>query len=89
MIEAFIDVKAIIQIAVFMVGITQMLKQVFSVGNAKLKILLTVLVGALGGVLLQYLPTWIFTTLLGISVGVVFYDYVLKGLEKLFRGLDQ
>ena len=72
-----------------MVGITQMLKGLFSVRNAKLKILLTIAVGVTGGMLLHFLPTWVFTTLLGISVGVVFYDSVLKLLEKIIRGLEQ
>ena len=85
----YIDVKAIVQVAVFMVGITQMLKQLLSVKNARLKILLTIAVGIGGGLLLHYLPAWVFTTLLGVSVGVVFYDYILKGLEKVFRGMDQ
>lgn len=88
-IESYIDVKAIVQIALFMVGITQMVKQLFSVSHPKLKILLTIAVGVAGGVLLHFLPTWIFTTLLGISVGVVFYDSVLKLLEKLVRGMEQ
>jgi hypothetical protein len=88
-IESFIDVPAIIQIAVFMVGITQMLKKFFDVKNRKLKILLTILVGVAGGALLHYLPTWVFTTLLGIAVGVIFYDNVLKLLEKLVQGLEQ
>lgn len=88
-IESFIDVKAIVQIALFMVGITQMLKGLFSVRSAKVKILLTIAVGIAGGVLLQFLPTWIFTTLLGVSVGVIFYDNVLKLLEKLVRGMEQ
>ena len=88
-IESFIDVKAIVQLALFMVGITQMLKGLFSVRSAKVKILLTIAVGIAGGVLLQFLPTWIFTTLLGVSVGVIFYDNVLKLLEKLVRGMEQ
>lgn len=88
-IQSFIDVPAIIQIAVFMVGITQMLKNFFDVKHRKLKILLTILVGVAGGALLHYLPTWVFTTLLGIAVGVIFYDNVLKILEKVVRGLEQ
>ena len=88
-IQSFIDVPAIIQIAVFMVGITQMLKNFFDVKHRKLKILLTILVGVAGGILLHYLPTWIFMTLLGIAVGVIFYDTILKILEKLIRGLEQ
>ena len=66
-----------------------MLKGLFSVRSAKVKILLTIAVGIAGGVLLQFLPTWIFTTLLGVSVGVIFYDNVLKLLEKLVRGMEQ
>ena len=88
-IKSFIDVPAIIQIAIFMVGITQVLKQFFEVKHKKLKIVLTILVGVAGGALLHFLPTWVFTSLLGIAVGVIFYDSVLKLLEKLIRGMEQ
>ena len=88
-INSFIDVPAIIQIAVFMVGLTQLLKQFFELRHRKLKILLTIAVGVAGGLLLHFLPSWCFTSLLGISVGVVFYDYFLKALEKLFKGVDR
>lgn len=50
----------IIKIAVFTVGVTSMLKQLLEVKNAKLKILATVIVGALGGVLLCFLPEKVF-----------------------------
>ena len=83
------NVKDIIQVAVFCVGITQMLKQLLDIKHKVLKVLLTVLVGFAGGVLLQFAPVWGFTTLLGVSVAVVFYDNVLKILEKLSRGLEQ
>ena len=76
-------ISAIAQIAMFMVGITQLLKQFFEPENKKLKIVITIAVGAVGGILLHFLPTWIFVTLLGISVGVVFYDYILKYMEKI------
>ena len=66
-----------------------MLKQFFEVKHKKLKILLTILVGIAGGALLHFLPTWIFTSLLGIAVGVIFYDNVLKILEKLVKGMEQ
>lgn len=88
-IQSFIDVPAIFQLAVFMVGITQLLKQFFEVKNKQLKILMTILVGIAGGALLHFLPTWIFTSMLGISVGVIFYDNVLKILEKLVKGMEQ
>lgn len=84
--ENFIDVPFIMQVALFMVGITQCLKQFFELKSRKLKILLAICVGATGGVLLFFVPSWIFNTILGISVGVVFYDYILKGLEKMFSG---
>lgn len=83
------DYKAIIQVAVFCVGITQMVKQLLCIEYKVVKILLTVLVGFAGGVLLQFAPAWVFTTLLGVSVAVVFYDNVLKILEKISRGLEQ
>ena len=76
-------VWAIIEIAMFMVGITQVLKNFFEPENKKVKIIITMAVGAVGGVLLHFLPTWVFVTFLGISVGVVFYDYILKYMEKL------
>ena len=88
-IQSFIDIPAIFQLAVFMVGITQLLKQFFEVKNKQLKILMTILVGIAGGALLHFLPTWIFTSMLGISVGVIFYDNVLKILEKLVKGMEQ
>ncbi len=83
------DYKAIIQVAVFCVGITQMLKQLLDIKHKGLKILATVLVGLAGGVLLHFAPAWVFTTLLGVSVAVVFYDNVLKILEKISRGMEQ
>lgn len=89
MIENYIDVKAIVQVAAFTVGITQMLKGLFNVKNAKLKILLTILVGIVGGLLLQFLPAWVFTTMLGISIGVIFYDTILKLIEKIFTGPER
>ena len=81
--DNIVDVKTIINVALFMVGITQLLKNFFSIKNIKLKILLTVLVGAAGSALLFFAPAWLFNGLLGISVGVVFYDYFLKMLEKI------
>lgn len=81
--DNIVDVKTIINVALFMVGITQLLKNFFSIKNVKLKILLTVLVGAAGSALLFFAPAWLFNGLLGISVGVVFYDYFLKMLEKI------
>ena len=81
--DNIVDVKTIINVALFMVGITQLLKNFFSIKNVKLKILITVLVGAAGSALLFFAPAWLFNGLLGISVGVVFYDYFLKMLEKI------
>ena len=72
------DWDFIIKVAVFTVGVTSMVKQLLSVQNAKLKILLTVIVGAVGGALLMLLPQEVFLTVLGVSMGVVFYDSVLK-----------
>lgn len=84
-----IDWKAIMQIACFTVGVTQMLKQLFSTESRVFKVLLTIFVGIAGGLLLQFLPPWVFLTLLGVSVGVVFYDYVLKLLERVLKGSEQ
>lgn len=81
--DNIVDVKTIINVALFMVGITQLLKNFFNVKNVKLKILVTVLVGCAGTALLYFAPAWVFNGLLGISVGVVFYDYFLKMLEKI------
>ena len=88
MIESM-DWKAIMQIACFTVGVTQMLKQLFDAKSRVLKVLLTIFVGIAGGLLLQFLPQWVFITLLGVSVGVVFYDYVLKLLERMLKGSEQ
>lgn len=79
----------IIKIAVFTVGVTSMLKQLLEVKNAKLKILATVIVGALGGVLLCFLPEKVFLTVVGVSVAVVFYDSILKLMEKMLKGLER
>mgnify|MGYP006916077166 CR=1 FL=1 len=88
-IENFIDIRAIVQISIFMVGLTQLAKQFLEIKRRRLKIAVTVAVGLAGGLLLHYLPPWIFTMLLGISTGVIFYDYILKILEKFFRGAEQ
>lgn len=76
-------------VAMFLVGITQMAKRALNIKNAKLKILLTLLVGTAGGALLHFGLYWIFITLTGISVGVVFYDSVLKLFEKLLSGMER
>ena len=87
--ETYIDFSAIMQIAVFMVGFTQLLKQFFEIKHKKLKIVLTIAVGLAGGIIIHFAPSWVFTTLLGVSVGVVFYDWILKSLEKVFKKEEQ
>ena len=83
------DWDFVIKVAVFTVGVTSMVKQLLSVQNAKLKILLTVIVGAVGGTLLMLLPQEVFLTVLGVSMGVVFYDSVLKLMEGVLKGAQR
>jgi len=78
-----------IQVAIFTVGVTSMVKQLLNVKNAKLKVLLTILVGAVGAVLLAFLPVKVFLTVLGISMGVVFYDAILKLIENVLKGAQR
>lgn len=76
-------------VAIMTVGLTQVFKQLLCVEHRVVKILLTILVGFVGGVLLHFAPVWVSVTVLGVSVAVVFYDNVLKILEKISRGLEQ
>jgi hypothetical protein len=84
-----LDWKTVMQVAVFTVGVTQLLKQLFSAKSRVVMILLTMAVGVAGGLVLQFLPQWVFLTLLGVAVGTVFYDYVLKILERVLKGSEQ
>jgi len=79
-----LDFGTVSKIAIFMVGITQLLKQFFDVQDKRIKILITIGVGVIGSLILKFLNPYIFTTMVGISTGVIFYDYILKKLEKLF-----
>ena len=72
----------IFKIAMFTVGVTQLVKQFVMTKSNRVKVVLTVSVGVVGGVLLYYLPQEVFLTVVGISVGVVFYDGILKHIEK-------
>ncbi len=72
----------IFKIAMFTVGVTQLVKQFVMTKSNRVKVVLTVSVGVVGGVLLYYLPQEVFLTVVGISVGVVFYDGILKYIEK-------
>jgi|GEM_PF-3847304 hypothetical protein len=76
-------------VAIFMVGITQMVKTFLNIKNVKLKAAITLLVGLAGGALLYFKLYWIFITLSGISIGVVFYDSVLKLIENLIAGIKR
>ena len=79
----------VIKIAVFTVGITGMLNKLFSVENAKLKIAMTVTVGFIGYAVMTFINEYVFMTLIGISVAVVFYDSVLKMIERILKGSEQ
>ena len=84
------DWNYVIKIAVFTVGVTSMLKQVLIfVTSSWAKVLLTVLSGFLGMALLVFLPQEIFMGIIGISVAVVFYDSVLKMIERVLKGAEQ
>ena len=73
------------QIMVFVVGITQLLKLFFEPKGKRVKIVIAIFVGLAGGFIKQYVDVWLFETLLGLSLGVVFYDYVLKKLENSIK----
>lgn len=79
----------ITSVAIMTVGLTQVFKQLLNVDHKILKILLTVLVGFAGGILLHFAPVWVSVTVLGISVAVIFYDNILKLLEKISKGMEQ
>ena len=50
------------KIAVFTVGVTQLIKQFVQTKSNRIKVLITVLSGAAGGLLLYYLPQQVFLT---------------------------
>lgn len=79
----------VFKIAMFTVGVTQLVKQFVPTKNNKIKVILTVSVGAIGGIFLYYLPQEVFLTIVGISVGVVFYDGILKLIEKRINAFDK
>lgn len=78
----------ILPVALFMVGFTQLLKQFFEPKDKKVKILITIAVGIIGGIIKHFVPDWVFQMLLSVSFGVVFYDYFLKYIEKVLDGLN-
>ena len=79
----------ITSVAIMTVGLTQVFKQLLSIEHWVVKILLTILVGFVGGILLHFAPVWVSVTVLGISVAVIFYDNILKLLEKISKGMEQ
>ncbi len=80
-------ISYIVKVAVFTVGVTSMLKQVLPfIKSNRIKVFLTFITGACGGVLLYLLPEQVFLTIIGISVAVVFYDSVLKMIERVLKG---
>lgn len=83
------DWDFVIKIAVWTVGVTSMMNGLFSVENKKLKIVVTAVVGAIGGVLLMLLPEKVFLTVIGISVAVVFYDSILKMIGRVLKGSEK
>ena len=84
------DWSYVIKIAVWTVGITSMLKQLLAfIKLAWAKVLLTVITGLIGMLCLYYLPEQIFLGLIGIAVAVVFYDTILKMIERILKGSEQ
>lgn len=84
------DWNYVIKIAVWTVGVTSMLKQLLAfIKPAWAKVLLTVVTGLIGILCLYCLPEQIFLGLIGISVAVVFYDTILKMIERVLRGSEQ
>lgn len=84
--HGFSDYSVYMQVAVFMVGFTQLIKKFFEIENKKLNIIVSIVIGIAGGILLHFAPDWVFNTLVGVSVGVVFYEGILKNLERIFSG---
>lgn len=83
------DWDFVLKIAVFTVGVTQVLKLVFSDAGTKVKVLITVLVGAAGGAMLVLLPQEVFLTATGIALAVAFYDSLLSYIRKKIEGLER
>lgn len=84
------DWNYVIKIAVWTVGVTSMLKQLCAfIKPAWAKVLLTVVAGLIGMLCLYCLPEQIFLGLIGISIAVVFYDTILKMIERMLKGSEQ
>ena len=84
------DWSYVVKIAVWTVGVTSMLKQLLAfIKVSWAKVLLTVAVGLIGMLCLYYLPEQIFLGLIGIAVAVVFYDTILKMIERILKGSEQ
>lgn len=84
------DWNYVIKIAVWTVGVTSMLKQLLAfIKPAWAKVLLTVVTGLIGILCLYCLSEQVFLGLIGISIAVVFYDTILKMIERVLRGSEQ
>ena len=79
----------ITSVAIMTVGLTQVFKKLLNVEHRVTKILLTIFIGFTGGILLHFAPMWVSVTVLGVSVAIIFYDNVLKILEKILTGLER
>lgn len=84
------DWNYVIKIAVWTVGVTSMLKQLCAfIKVSWAKVLLTVIVGLIGMLCLHYLPEQVFLGLIGIAIAVIFYDNILKMIERMLKGSEQ
>jgi uncharacterized membrane protein YfcA len=84
------DWEYVIKIAVFTVGVTSMVKQMMSfIKSAWGKVLLTIATGSVGMALLAFLPKEVFMGIIGIAVAVVFYDTILKMMERVLKGSEK
>ena len=84
------DWNYVIKIAVWTVGVTSMLKQLLAfIKPAWAKVLLTVIVGLIGILCLYCLPEQVFLGLIGIAIAVIFYDNILKMMERVLKGSEQ
>lgn len=77
------DWNHVFKIAVFTVGVTQLAKQFASTKSSRAKAAIAVVSGTVGGLILHFLPQEVFLTIVGIAVGVLFYDSILKSIEKV------
>ena len=79
----------IVYVAMFTVGMSQIIKQLLEVRDKRMKAFMTLTVGIVGGLVLNFMPDWVFKMFLGLSLGTIIYDLIIKIFEKVFKGLEK